>query len=100
MFNSERSTPTVTSAAGGASHRDYVESVLRRKTPPRIVYAPNYWQWFAHHQHHGLLPPECFPHAQPGSHRLPSLTPGPPCPVRPPPRTPRSRPRPHDRRGQ
>ncbi len=58
MFNSERSTPTVTSAAGGASHRDYVESVLRRKTPPRIVYAPNYWQWFAHHQHHGLLPPE------------------------------------------
>jgi hypothetical protein len=20
--------------------------------------APNYWQWFAHHQNHGLLPPE------------------------------------------
>jgi hypothetical protein len=24
----------------------------------RIRYAPNYWQWFTHHQHHGLLPPE------------------------------------------
>jgi hypothetical protein len=35
-----------------------VKSVLRRKTPPRIVFAPNYWQWFAHQQNHGLLPPE------------------------------------------
>jgi hypothetical protein len=40
------------------SHRECVKSVLHRKTPARIVYAPNYWQWFAHHQHHGLLPPE------------------------------------------
>jgi hypothetical protein len=32
--------------------------VLQRKRPPRIVYAPNYWQWFAHHKNHGLLPPE------------------------------------------
>ncbi|MBM3859862.1 MAG: hypothetical protein FJ395_09460 [Verrucomicrobia bacterium] len=24
----------------------------------RIRYAPNYWQWFTHHQHHGLLPTE------------------------------------------
>jgi hypothetical protein len=23
-----------------------------------MVYAPNYWQWFAHHQNHGLLPAE------------------------------------------
>jgi hypothetical protein len=41
-----------------ASHRECVQSVLRRKTPARIVYAPNYWQWLAHHQNHGLLPPE------------------------------------------
>jgi hypothetical protein len=47
-----------TGAADIASHRDCVESVLLRKTPPRMVYAPNYWQWFAHHQNHGLLPPE------------------------------------------
>ena len=58
MLNPKISIQTVTGAAGVASHRDCVESVLRRKTPPRIVYAPNYWQWFAHHQHHGLLPPE------------------------------------------
>jgi hypothetical protein len=45
-------------AAGVATPRDCVKSVLERKTPPRIVYAPNYWQWFAHHQSHGLLPPE------------------------------------------
>ncbi len=24
----------------------------------RIRYAPNYWQWFTHHYHHGTLPPE------------------------------------------
>lgn len=35
-----------------------VAGVLLGKCPARIVYAPNYWQWFAHHQHHGLLPPE------------------------------------------
>jgi hypothetical protein len=35
-----------------------VKNVLRRQSPGRIVYAPNYWQWFAHHQNHGLLPPE------------------------------------------
>lgn len=44
--------------APAASHRACVNSVLQRKTPDRMVYAPNYWQWFAHHQHHGLLPPE------------------------------------------
>ena len=58
MLNPEISTQTVTSTAGVSSRRECVESVLRRKTPPRIVYAPNYWQWFAHHQRHGLLPPE------------------------------------------
>jgi hypothetical protein len=39
-------------------HHECVKSVLQRQTPARIVYAPNYWQWFAHHQNHGLLPPE------------------------------------------
>lgn len=24
----------------------------------RFVYAPNYWQWFAHHKNHNLLPQE------------------------------------------
>lgn len=38
------------------SHRGCVAAVLQRKTPARMVYAPNYWQWFAHHQNHGLLP--------------------------------------------
>jgi hypothetical protein len=46
------------SGLASASHRECVQSVLQRKTPARIVYAPNYWQWFAHHQNHGLLPPE------------------------------------------
>ncbi|HOM58877.1 MAG TPA: uroporphyrinogen decarboxylase family protein [Kiritimatiellia bacterium] len=35
-----------------------VLDVLQRRRPERIVYAPNYWQWFAHHRNHGLLPPE------------------------------------------
>lgn len=34
------------------------QQVLQRRQPDRIVYAPNYWQWFAHHRNHGLLPPE------------------------------------------
>ena len=41
-----------------ATGQDQVRRVLNRQQPARIVYAPNYWQWFAHHQHHGLLPPE------------------------------------------
>jgi hypothetical protein len=32
--------------------------VLGRHRPPRIVYAPNYWQWFSHHQARGTLPDE------------------------------------------
>lgn len=35
-----------------------VQSVLKRKTPQRFVFAPNYWQWFAHQQRHNLLPEE------------------------------------------
>ncbi len=35
-----------------------VADVLARRQPARIAYAPNYWQWFAHHRNHGLLPPE------------------------------------------
>jgi hypothetical protein len=38
--------------------RDQVLRVLRRQRPARFVYAPNYWQWFAHQLNHGLLPPE------------------------------------------
>lgn len=38
--------------------RQAVESILRREDPGRFVYAPNYWQWFSHHQRHGSLPPE------------------------------------------
>jgi hypothetical protein len=37
---------------------DGVRQVLRRQTPTRMVYAPNYWQWFTHHRDHGLLPEE------------------------------------------
>ncbi len=35
-----------------------VLKVLRNETPDRFVYAPNYWQWFAHHLNHGILPDE------------------------------------------
>lgn len=35
---------------------DCIRAVLERRDPGRVVYAPNYWQWFAHHQNHGLLP--------------------------------------------
>lgn len=35
-----------------------VRAVLQRKRPARFVYAPNYWQWLAHQQNHGRLPPE------------------------------------------
>jgi Uroporphyrinogen decarboxylase (URO-D) len=54
------STPVLEQHQGvsAASHRDCVSAVLQRKTPSRMVYAPNYWQWFGHHQNHGLLPQE------------------------------------------
>ncbi|MBN2291872.1 MAG: hypothetical protein JXM70_05570 [Pirellulales bacterium] len=35
-----------------------INKILNRETPDRIVYAPNYWQWFAHHANHGILPDE------------------------------------------
>jgi len=35
-----------------------VNTILERKDPERFVYAPNYWQWFAHHRGHGTLPKE------------------------------------------
>lgn len=35
-----------------------VERVLNNQNPSGIVYAPNYWQWFSHHQNHGTLPAE------------------------------------------
>lgn len=41
-----------------ATRRACVESVLQRGRPPRVVYAPNCWQWFTHHRNHGLLPAE------------------------------------------
>ncbi len=41
------------------SAKDQVQKVLRRQRPDRVVYAPNYWQWFTHHRNHGLLPEEC-----------------------------------------
>ena len=33
-------------------------NILGRNSAGRVVYAPNYWQWFTHHAHHGSLPPE------------------------------------------
>jgi uroporphyrinogen-III decarboxylase len=35
-----------------------VGRVLQNKNPSGIVFAPNYWQWFSHHQNHGILPDE------------------------------------------
>lgn len=35
-----------------------ISAVLARQRPARIVYAPNYWQWFAHRRNHGTLPRE------------------------------------------
>lgn len=58
MSELETSTRPATDTAGIAHHRECVAAVLARKTPPRMVYAPNYWQWFAHHQNHRCLPEE------------------------------------------
>lgn len=35
-----------------------IARVLNHQDPSRFVYAPNYWQWFAHQKNHGLLPDE------------------------------------------
>lgn len=45
-------------AALRSEHEDAVLSVLEGRRPARIVYGPNYWQWFSHHRNHGTLPPE------------------------------------------
>jgi len=40
------------------SARSNIESILKNQTPDRFVFAPNYWQWFAHHRNHKILPEE------------------------------------------
>jgi hypothetical protein len=40
------------------SPRDNIERVLRNELPSRFVFAPNYWQWFAHQKNHDTLPEE------------------------------------------
>ena len=35
-----------------------VETILGHQAPKSFIYAPNYWQWFAHHKNHGILPHE------------------------------------------
>ena len=38
--------------------RATIEKILSNQTPSGFVFAPNYWQWFAHHRNHGILPEE------------------------------------------
>jgi hypothetical protein len=38
--------------------KQLVTSILKRGNVDRIVYAPNYWQWFSHTSQHGKLPAE------------------------------------------
>jgi hypothetical protein len=47
---------TTETQPGKVTRADCVRAVLQRRVPDRIVYAPNYWQWFTHHHNHGLLP--------------------------------------------
>ncbi len=35
-----------------------IRAVLERRRPERLIYAPNYWQWFSHQRAHGTLPAE------------------------------------------
>jgi hypothetical protein len=35
-----------------------IEKILANQTPARFVFSPNFWQWFAHHKNHGILPEE------------------------------------------
>jgi len=44
--------------------RDAVSAVLEGRRPERIVYGPNYWQWFEHHRNHGLPPEIAGCHSQ------------------------------------
>ncbi len=41
-----------------SSPKSEIEKVLANQMPSRFVYAPNYWQWFAHQKNHNLLPGE------------------------------------------
>ena len=38
--------------------RATIGRILVKETPSVFVFAPNYWQWFAHHRNHGILPEE------------------------------------------
>jgi len=38
--------------------KSIIEGLLRNETPSRFIFGPNYWQWFAHHKNHGILPEE------------------------------------------
>jgi hypothetical protein len=38
--------------------KEMVTTILKRAHPDRMVYAPNYWQWFSHTAQHGCLPAE------------------------------------------
>ncbi len=40
------------------SPKDEIGLVLKNEVPSRFIFAPNYWQWFAHHKNHGILPEE------------------------------------------
>lgn len=54
IINPSRPTAITTPCTGASA----LAAVLDRRCPPRIPYAPNYWQWFAHQRNHGLLPSE------------------------------------------
>ncbi len=49
---------TVGGIGNGAHMRSSVQQVLENQFPDRFIYAPNYWQWFAHQKNHGTLPEE------------------------------------------
>lgn len=38
--------------------KENIEKILVNEIPSRMVYAPNYWQWFEHHKNHSILPKE------------------------------------------
>ena len=44
--------------SANVTSQERLRRLLKRRRPDRIVYAPNYWQWFAHQRNHGRLPPE------------------------------------------
>jgi hypothetical protein len=35
-----------------------IETIFGNQKPNDFIYAPNYWQWFAHHKNHNILPEE------------------------------------------